>query len=358
MSTLPSALPLDGRLPWLEPLQRALDSALQSDRVGHALLLQVSPGLGGEWLATWLAARLFCTQLREREYTVGAAPLRSPCGECLACRRVQTDEQPDLMVLRPIEDSREIRIDQVRELLSELTLTSHAGGRKLAIITPADKLNRAAANALLKTLEEPTSGSLLVLVTGEPSRLPVTVLSRCTRLQRPPPSSAELLEWLQQHTGGQKADWEAVLQVLGAKPLEAMTADTHALAQLQRDTVRALEQAAAGSLDPVETAESWGKDDYALRVVCIESWLIGRIRAWARGSGGGLGGGPSGGLGDSVGGASAYRRVQTLFLALEETREARQWADTPINKPLALERLLWRLNSLASGSAAPSRRPA
>lgn len=357
MSALPSSLPLDARLPWLEPLQRALDTALQSDRVGHALLLQVAPGLGGEWLAIWLAARLFCTQLRDREYTAGITPLRSPCGECLACRRVQTDEQPDLIMLRPIEDSREIRIDQVRELVGELTLTSHAGGRKLAIITPADKLNRAAANALLKTLEEPTTGSLLVLVTGEPSRLPVTVLSRCTRLQLPLPSSAELREWLQ-HTGGQQADWEAVLQVLGAKPLEAMTADTHALVQLQRETVRALEQAAAGSLDPVETAESWGKEDYALRVACIESWLIGRIRAWARAPGAARVAGVDDGLGGGVGSASADSRVQTLFLALDETREARQWADTPINKPLALERLLWRLNSLASGSAVPSRRPA
>jgi len=345
MSALPSSLSLDARLPWLEPLQRALDTALQSDRVGHALLLQVSPGLGGEWLASWLAARLFCTQLREHESTGGAAPLRSPCGACLACRRVQTDEQPDLIILRPIEDSREIRIDQVRELVSELTLTSHAGGRKLAIITPADKLNRAAANALLKTLEEPTTGSLLVLVTGEPSRLPVTVLSRCTRLQLPPPTRAQLLAWLQ-HSGGQNADWEAVLQVLGAKPLEAMTADTHALAQLQRETVRALEQAAAGSLDPVETAESWGKEDYALRIACIESWLVERIRAWARAA-----------ETAGIGGSSADSRVQTLFLALDETREARQWTDTPINKPLALERLLWRLNSLASGSAAPNRRP-
>lgn len=343
MSAVLPSLSLDAQLPWLAPLQQSLDAALRGDRMGHALLLQVAPGLGGEWLALWLAAKVFCQQ-----------PI-APCGECLACRRVLSGEQPDLQILRPIEDSREIRIDQVRELVAELALTSHAGGRKLAIITPADKLNRAAANALLKTLEEPTAGSLLVLVTGEPSRLPVTVLSRCTRLQVPPPSLEMLVEWLQQ-TAGRQTDWSAVLQVLGAKPLEALAADATALAQLQRETVRALEQAAAGSLDPVETAEAWGKEDYALRVACIEAWLIGRIRGWASGTGPAVSGkAGSSGAASSVG---AGRNVQTLFLALEETREARQWADTPINKPLALERLLWRLNSLATSGAATSRRPA
>lgn len=328
-------LPLDARLPWLETLQRSLDGALRAERMGHALLLQVSPGLGGEWLALWLAARLFCLQPRNT-----SAALVEPCGDCLACRRVQSGEQPDLLVLRPIEDSREIRIDQVRELVGELTLTSHAGGRKVAIITPADKLNRAAANALLKTLEEPTPGSLLVLVTGEPSRLPVTVLSRCTRLTMPQPPTDSLVAWLQQHAE-RPTDWAAVLQIIGAKPLEALTTDAASVAQLQRDTVRALEQAAAGSLDPIETAEAWGKEDYALRIACIEAWVMGRIRNWA----------------SQTGTANATRNVQTLFLTLEETREARQWADTPINKPLALERLLWRLNSLAAGAAATSRRP-
>lgn len=337
---LPS-LPLDAHLPWLDPLQQALESALHTDRLGHALLLQVSPGLGGEWLAHWLAARLFCTRLR-------ASP-PAPCGECLACRRVMSGEQPDVLVLRPIEESREIRIDQVRELIGELTLTSHAGGRKVAIITPADKLNRAAANALLKTLEEPTTGSLLILVTGEPSRLPVTVLSRCTRLQTSLPTLDVLADWLRRNSDRQ-TDWSAVLQVLGARPLEAMVADAASIAALQRDTVRALEQAARGSLDPIETAEAWGKDDYALRIACIEAWLTERIRQWAGGAGRAVT------AGGAVAGAPG-NAVQTLFLALDETREARQWADTPINKPLALERLLWRLNSLASG-AASSRRPA
>jgi DNA polymerase-3 subunit delta' len=240
---------------------------------------------------------------------------------------VASGEQPDLTIVQPIEGSKEVRIDQVRDLTSQLALTSHAGGRKVVIITPADKLNRAAANALLKTLEEPTCGSLLLLVTGEPSRLPATVQSRCTRLIARRPARAELVDWLSAQRPG-TTDWKAVLEVLGDEPMVALGAQSSILEALRRETHRALETAARGGLDPVETAELWGKEAYAERLACIESWLLSRLRDWASGR--------------------AAITPRAWFEALDETREARQWADTPINKPLVFERLLWRLGSLAS----------
>ncbi|MFZ9477987.1 MAG: DNA polymerase III subunit delta' [Steroidobacteraceae bacterium] len=310
-------LPLTASLPWLTALQSALEDSIARDRLAHAVLIQVSPGRGGDWLARWLAARLYCS----------AAAGPRPCGECLSCRRVVSGEQPDLLHIQPIEDSKEIRIDQVRELTTQLALTSHAGGRKVVIITPADKLNRAAANALLKTLEEPTRGSLLLLVTGEPSRLPATVQSRCMRLVAPRPARAELVAWLRTQRSG-NTDWNAVLEVLGDEPLVALGAESGTLEALRHETQRALEAAARGGLDPVETAELWGKEAYAERLACIEAWLLVRLREWASGKAG--------------------IAPRAWFEALDETREARQWADTPINKPLVLERLLWRLGSLES----------
>ena len=320
MSDLPrplAELPITASLPWLRGLQQALEESISRDRLAHAVLIQVSPGRGGEWLARWLAARLYC----------GSATRPLPCGECLNCRRVASGEQPDLTLVQPIEESKEIRIDQVRELTTQLALTSHAGGRKDVIITPADKLNRAAANALLKTLEEPTRGSLLLLVTGEPSRLPATVQSRCMRLIAPRPARAELVEWLRAQRPG-STDWNAVLEVLGDEPLVALGTESGTLEALRHETHRALEAAARGGLDPVETAELWGKEAYAERLACIEAWLLSRLRDWASGRAG--------------------IAPRAWFEALDETREARQWADTPINKPLVLERLLWRLGSLDS----------
>jgi DNA polymerase-3 subunit delta' len=320
--TSKAMLPLDTKIPWLTGLQQSLNDAIETDRLGHAVLIQVDPGLGGEWLATWLAARLFCS----------APSATKPCGTCLDCRRVVSDEQPDLMRLSPIEESKEIRIDQVREMAAELALTGHGRGRKIAVITPAERLNRNAANALLKTLEEPAGSSLLLLVTGEPSRLPATVQSRCARVGISVPPIEELEDWLRARAGN-GIDWKAVMSAIGPRPFLALQAEAEAIADLQRETARALDQVASGALDPVETAEAWGKEDFALRINCIENWLVTRIRDWATGK--------------------RQAQAEALFAALDDAREARQWAETPINKPLTLERLLWRLNAIAT-----SRRPA
>src|SRR6185312_6892575 len=104
-------------------------------------------------------------------------------------------------------ESKQLRIEQVRELAEELALTSHQGGYKIGILSPADSLNRFAANALLKTLEEPPPRTLLILVASQPSRLPPTILSRCQKLRVQPPKRAESLEWLQQTRGA--GDWNA-----------------------------------------------------------------------------------------------------------------------------------------------------
>jgi len=317
---VPTTLPMDANLPWLTSVKQSLSDAVHHDRLGHAVLIQIDPGLGGEWLATWLAARLYCT-----------AETVKPCGQCLDCRRVVTGEQPDMLRLSPIDESKEIRIDQVREMDAELALTSHGGGRKVVIITPAEKLNRNAANALLKTLEEPAGSSLLVLVTGEPSRLPATVLSRCTPVGVPTPPTEALEAWLRTQ-GNRNKDWRAVLGVIGPRPLVALQVEAEAIVNLQRETIRALDQVLAGNLDPVETAESWGKERFTLRIMSIENWLVSRIREWASGQ--------------------KMANTEALFAALDDAREARQLAETPVNKPLAIERLLWRLNA-----ASTKRRP-
>ena len=315
-------LPLTTQIPWLAAAQAQLRDAISQDRLSHALLITGSPGQGGEWLAYWLAASFYCE----------LAPTSRPCGECRSCQRVMADEQPDCLVLRPIEDSKEIRVDQVRELTAELALTAHGGGRKVAIISPADKLNRAAANALLKTLEEPTRGAVLILVSGEANRLPLTVQSRCTRIRIAPPAESSLVQWLQSQRGG-STDWGRVVAVIGANPLAALEVDSAAIVALYDETVRALERARAGTLDAIETAEIWGKDDYALRIACMEYWVLQQLRQCV---------------------ATGKTDFAARLLDLQEPlREARQWIDSPINKPLALERLLWRLN--AAGAGAPNR---
>jgi DNA polymerase III subunit delta' len=314
--------------PWTKEVRSHLKAAWVAQRLPHALLIQEAPGAGGEWLAFWAAQLVLCTQ--------GAA---APCGTCTACRRVAARAHPDLFVVAPEESGRQIRIDEVRALGAELSLTSHAGGYKVGILTPADALNRFAANALLKTLEEPQPRTLLVLVVTQPSRLPATLLSRCQRLNIPTPSRAQALAWLDE-AGGQKP-WGGALDTLGEAPLTVLFTDTEEVAAAGTDTQRTLEALVQGSADPVATAERWARADLPLRLRCFENWLTERIRRQER----------EGAFmtevraGPYLSGGRPVLNIRELFRLIDEVRELRATLDVPLNRGVALEVLFRRLAS-------------
>src|SRR6516162_7542267 len=249
-SLAPAAVPPS----WLAAPISALRAAREQGRMHHALLIHEAPGTGGDWLAAWAAALVLCERGKS-----------APCGECTACRRVASLHHPDVNWVRPQEESRQIRIEQVRELSAELALTSHGGGYKVGIITPADALNRFAANALLKTLEEPPARTLLILVASEPSRLPPTILSRCQRVRIRAPGRAESVAWLTTVRGD--ADWDAALDTIGEAPMQIVQADPAELAAVGADARSTLDALAAGS-DPLAAAERWARSQLPLRLLC------------------------------------------------------------------------------------------
>ncbi len=312
-------------LPWVQAELSALRTAHAAGRLSHAILIHAAPGTGGDWLAGWMARLALCT---------GDAP---PCGKCPACARVRALQHPDLTVVQPEEDSAQIRIEQVRDLSQELSLTSHQGHGKVAIVTPADALNRFAANALLKTLEEPQPRTLLVLVASQPSRLPATILSRCQIVRVAAPSREVSIAWLERTAG--KGDWSSVLATIGEAPLAAAAVDAGQIAAVRAEVHGALADASEGRLDPVTTAERWSRSDLALRLGCFESWLTDRIYGAAGiadesrevRSGAHLQAGPS------------TLNIRALFGLVDGVREMRSLLDTPLNKSLALEQLLRRM---------------
>lgn len=313
---------------WLTPALSSLRAAYVAGRLPHALLIHDSPGAGGDWLANWAATLALCTNAAE-----------APCGRCDGCKRVANRQHPDLTWVVPIEDSKQIRIEQVRELATELALTSHQRGYKVGILSPADTMNRFAANALLKTLEEPPSRTLLILVATQPSRLPATILSRCQRLRVRAPTRAEAVDWLQNARGG--GDWNGVLDLIGEAPFLAAEADPKAIPALGHETRRTLEEIEAGAADPLATAERWSRSEPALRLRCFENWLTDRIRRHF-GTGGNsveVRGAPH------LSRAPAILNIRGLFELTDAVRELRFALDEPINRSLALEMLLRRLAS-------------
>jgi DNA polymerase III subunit delta' len=312
-------------LPWLRGGLEALRAAHAARRLSHAVLIHASPGIGGDWLAGWIARLVLCPNAT------------APCGECVSCRRAQALQHPDLMLVRPEEDSAQIRIEQVRDLSQELSLTSHQGRGKVAIVTPADALNRFAANALLKTLEEPAADTVLVLVASQPSRLPPTVRSRCQLVRVATPSRATSLAWLEKVAG--KGDWSAVLDTIGEAPLVAAGLDAGEIAAIRAEVVQGLEQAREGRLDPVATAERWSRSELPLRLGCIESWLTDRLYRAA----GVVRQSQELRAGTHLPAGTPLLNIQTLFGLVDGVRELRLLLDTPLNKSLALEQLLRRM---------------
>jgi DNA polymerase III subunit delta' len=158
--------------PWQQHQWQHLLSRKKSGSFPHALLFTGNAGIGKFDFASLLAKLLLCQNNR------GGVS----CNECVSCNLIQAKTHPDLLFIQPEEKDKAIKIDQIREMVLALNNTSQQGGQQIAIISPADSMNHAAANALLKTLEEPNSNVIFILVTNKPSLLPKTIVSRCQKV--------------------------------------------------------------------------------------------------------------------------------------------------------------------------------
>ncbi len=148
---------------------RLLKGALSEKRVAHAYLFAGPGGVGKRFVAKMLARALNCA----------GGDSTDSCGSCSACDRIARRAYPDVAWIRPEGRSRTIGIDEVREMCRMLAYRPFEGGWKVCVIEEADCIHIAAANALLKTLEEPTSRTVIILTSEHPDRLPLTIVSRC-----------------------------------------------------------------------------------------------------------------------------------------------------------------------------------
>lgn len=223
--------------PWHTRQWHTLERLAAGRRLGHALLLSGRPGTGTESLGESFAHERLC----EAEESASAP---RPCGTCRSCLLLAADSHPDLKRVSPLEDGKAIVIDQVRELADYYSLKPHYNRGKVTIINPADRMNRAAANALLKVLEEPPDGALLILVCNHFSGLPMTIRSRCVRIACEHVDPAQARAWLQAQLGAVgESEIDALLAECGGAPLAA-----HALAGAQDRDLAARLLVTIGSL--------------------------------------------------------------------------------------------------------------
>jgi len=247
----------EGVLPWQTDLWRLLSERREH---AHAYLLHGPAGIGKRALAEQLMALLLCH-----------SPTRAgACGHCRGCQLLAAHTHPDHYILEPEEADKAIRVDQVRQLVGFVGQTAQMGGRKVVLLEPAEAMNLNAANALLKSLEEPAGDTVLLLVSHQPSRLLPTVKSRCVQQACPLPGRAQSLDWL-----GEKlpdvtaARREELLTLAAGSPLAALSLHGLGVLEMREQVVEGVKKLLKQQCSPSQLAENWN----GLPLILLFDWF-------------------------------------------------------------------------------------
>ena len=245
-------------MPWHAEHWARLQGRRQRDAMPHALLLCGPAGLGKRAFAQRFVRGLLC----------GRAAQGEPCGTCRSCLLLAAGSHPDFIGLsfglrKDGVQRSEIVVEQIRELSARLAMSSQFGGWQVALIDPADAMNAAAANALLKTLEEPSTQTVLILLADAPWRLAQTIRSRCQRIEFQLPLAAAALAWLQAEG---VADAAAALTAAGGNPGLARDWAQQGALDRRREVRKDLAALAAGRGQPQEVVKRWLDSEPAQRL--------------------------------------------------------------------------------------------
>lgn len=313
-------------LPWHKPQWDSLQARRKAGSLPHALLLCGARGLGKQHFAAHFAQAVLCATPQAD----GQA-----CQQCRPCTLFRSGSHPDYRRIGPEEDSKVIKIDQIRALCMALSMTSQYGGYQITHIDPADAMNNAAANSLLKTLEEPTPNTLLLLVTDRPASLPATVRSRCQRVLFHNPSEAQARAWLQpQIPVGQ--DIEALLAVAEGAPLRALALAQGDALKRRQALFSDLAQVARAAADPLAVAAGWLKSDLKETLDWLRTGVMDMIRLKTVDQSRLV----NRDLGKELQRLADGLDLQALYGHLDRLTQAARLADTSVNNQLLLEDIL------------------
>lgn len=258
--------------PWQQTEWQKLSERLAQDSLAHALLLHGPGGTGKSDFAAHFAHALLCQQRCED----GQA-----CGNCSSCLLYAAENHPDFHLLEQEKQGGQVKIDQIRALIAQMALSSHAGGYKVVLIQQADMMTIAAANSLLKTLEEPPAKTVIMLVAESLSRLPATVRSRCQLLHFNLTETGIAQSWLENNlkeAEDNEADAQSLLSIANGAPLFALANVEKDLPALRQSLLESLQSLSEGRLDPVKVAGEWLKLEQPMPIKYLYSWVSDMIR--------------------------------------------------------------------------------
>jgi DNA polymerase-3 subunit delta' len=297
------------RYPWHADTWARLTRDLA--RLPHALLLHGSPGLGKRAFTWRLAQSLLCA--------TPSADAQA-CNVCVNCRRFAAGTHPDLVSVAPGEESVLILIDQIRAVRDFAALKPHTAARKVMIVEPAEAMNLNAANALLKLLEEPPMGSVLLLITARFARLPATIRSRCVAVAFRAPDKRATAAWLRERG---VADPGTLLELAAAAPLTALALEGSSAREDRVQLSKDIEALRRGADDALRCATRW--KGYGVERAL--SWFQSHVAAMIR---------------REMADGKIGLQVRGLFRYFDVLSEAKSLAQGPLDEVLLLEDLLIR----------------
>lgn len=254
-----------------ERAKSMLKASILNNRIAHAYLFHGEDGIGKRLTALRFAQAVNC------ETPYGAEGPEA-CGACRSCRQIDAQSFPDLLTIEPDRERAvpQIKIEQIRELEHHLVYRPLIGSRKICLIDDADRMTLAAANALLKTLEEPPPHSLFVLISSRPSALPSTVRSRCHALRFAPPARTQVEAALILKRELAPEDARFLALRTGARIGEALRADLEQARAQERELGLLASPETLGSIPVLlATAEALAKSDRATDAL---DWLAALVR--------------------------------------------------------------------------------
>ncbi len=245
--------------PWLQAPWERFAKLMQTDRLPHALMVKGAAGVGKLEFAQAVALALVCES--PKQSALG-------CGQCKSCQMLKAGTHADWHTVSLEDGSKQIKVDQIREMSRQAYLTTDSGKFRGFILHPADTLNVNASNALLKTLEEPAPNTMIILVAEHPGRLPATVASRCQAVPIATPDSTTCAKWLKQQSGLSEDRAQLLADSVRGGPLEALAMSHDHRFEEFVATANQVQALVKGQLDPILLAQEWAadKDNLSARV--------------------------------------------------------------------------------------------
>jgi len=243
--------------PWQMSLWQQLCQQLERNRLPHALLVSGVKGLAKNSFSQHIVASVLCLNRREDQ---------SSCGHCHSCQLLNAGSHPDHIEITPEEAGKQIKIEQIRNLRDKQQLTPSVSQWKTIIISPADNMNVSSSNSLLKLLEEPQHNTVLILITGHPEKLPITIKSRCQNYHLASPTTEQALDWLSNNTDN-NLDSETsakLLQLAKGAPLAVVDMLNSSMVEQYRQVEQDFKLILQNTANPITLTAMWLKYDIVM----------------------------------------------------------------------------------------------